>query len=68
MQRHGVVTVLSQRNKQLVGIFLPVYKHEHLPFVAPLPQKAQKAPKLGVCGHDLDHVINCVADDTPTAV
>ena len=26
MQRHGVVTVLSQRHKQLVRIFLPVYK------------------------------------------
>jgi hypothetical protein len=65
VQRHGVVAVLSQGDKQLVGVLLAVHKHKHLPFVTPLAQKAQKAPKFCVCRHDLDHVVDSVADNTP---
>jgi hypothetical protein len=68
VKRHGVVAVLSQRDKQLVRVLLAVHKHKHLPLVAPLAQKAQQAPKLCVGRHDLDHVVNGVADNTPAGL
>jgi hypothetical protein len=41
VQRHGVVPVLSKSNEQLVGVLLSINKHQHLPLVTPLAQKAQ---------------------------
>jgi hypothetical protein len=65
VQGHGIVAVLSQSHKKFVGVLLPVDKHKHLPFVAPLAQQTQKPTELGVCGHDFDHVIDGVTDYTP---